>query len=149
MGVVPLPNTRYMHPRWRQHHEPTVAETMGARVRLSHPGGLGTRNTTTGATPMLAAVAYYEGPGRVQSRTPQIAAASTGGREVHVGNYLVAVPVDLGGETPTLGDLVEVLECDDPLLVGADLVVVDIPTASILLQRNLGCDQQKPTKPGG
>lgn len=144
---MPLRNTTIIHRRWRPHHEPAVAGTMTGWVRLSKPAALGTRNATTGATPLLEPRRYYEGPGRVQARGGAGPADSPADREVTVGPYLVAVPVELA-ETPELGDLVDVLDADDPLLVGARLYVVEVPAATIILQRNLGCDYQQPTTPG-
>ncbi|MEV1315366.1 DUF6093 family protein [Micromonospora arborensis] len=122
---------------------------MTARVRLSKPGQLGTRDPVTGATPTLPPVPYYEGPGRVQARGGAGPADSTAEREVTVGPYLVAVPVDIGGAVPELGDVVDVLSGDDPLLAGERLYVVEVPTASILLQRSLFCDLHQPSTPGG
>jgi len=146
---VPLSNTRIIHPRWRPHHEPAVHGTMTARVRLSKPAALGTRNTTTGATPLLAETRYYEGPGRVQTQGGGSPSESLADREVDTAPYLVAVPVDLDGATPERGDLVDVLEADDPLLVGTRLYVTTVPKATVILQRNLGCDDHQPTTPGG
>jgi hypothetical protein len=145
---VPLSNTRIIHRLWRPHHEPAVHGTMTALVRLSKPAGLGSRNATTGATPLLEATRYYEGPGRVQARGGANPADSLAEREVDTAPYLVAVPVDLG-EVPERGDLVDVLEADDPLLVGLRLYVTEVPKATVILQRNLGCDEHPPTMPGG
>src|SRR5690606_41617654 len=62
--------------------------------------------------------------------------------------YLVAVPLPSAVD-PLPGDLVDVLTADDPLLpvVFRRLVVVDIPTASLILQRVLLCDLYQPTPP--
>jgi hypothetical protein len=147
--AVPLPNTRIIHPRWRRHYEPAVLGGMTARVRLSKPARLGVRDPVSGRTPTLPPARYYEGPGRVQARGGANPAASTAEREVTVGSYLVAVPIDLGGAAPELGDLVDVLDADDPLLIRSRLYVVEVPAASIVLQRNLGCDLHQPTTPGG
>jgi hypothetical protein len=147
---VPLRNTRVIHPRWRERHEPAVLGGMTARVRLSKPATLGVRNATTGATATVPAARYYQGPGRVQARGGAGNAGSLAEREVDTAPYLVAVPIDLpGGVLPERGDLVDVLDADDPALVGARLYVTEVPTASIVLQRNLGCDLHPPTTPGG
>lgn len=141
---MPLPNARIIHPRFVAHHAATLAAGMTATVRLSHPGGLGERDTHTGATPQDPATAYYEGPGRVQVQGVQNVADSLTDRRLATGAYLVAVPVDVGG-TPARLDLVDVVDCrDDPLLTGLRLHVVDVPTDSILLQRTLGCDLVQP-----
>lgn len=132
---------------------------MTARVRLSKPGRLGVRDPVTGATPVLPAARYYEGRGRVQARGGATPAGSTADREVTSGPYLVAVPIDLAAAAdvlvdlvdavPEIGDVVDVLDADDPLLIGQRLYVTEVPTASIVLQRNLGCDIHQPTMPGG
>lgn len=138
-----------IHQRWRPHHEAAVTGGMTAVVRLSKPATLGARNPTTGATATVPPGRYYQGPGRVQARGGAGAAGSLAEREVDTAAYLVAVPVDLpGGVLPERGDLVDVLACDDPALVGGRLYVTEVPTASIILQRNLGCDLHPPTTPG-
>lgn len=156
---MPLRNTRIIHPRWAEHHAAAVLGTMTARVRLSKPAGLGVRDPVTGRTPSLPPAAYYDGPGRVQARGGANPAASTAEREITAAPYLVVVPVDLAaaaiapvdlaGAQPELGDVVDVLDADDPLLVGARLYVTEVPAASLMLQRNLGCDLHRPTTPGG
>lgn len=145
---MPLRNTRMIPPRWQEHHSTVVLGGMTARVRLSHPARLGTRNPVTGRTPTLPPTIYYEGPARLQNRSALADAGSSAAREVSVGNYLLAVPVDVGSE-PLIADLCDVLDSPDPLEVGLRLQLVDIPTASIILQRNLGADLRKPTPRGG
>lgn len=150
MTGVPLPNTRMIHPGFRQHHAGVVAGGMTATVRLSRPPTLGVRDADTGQTPQLPAVPYYTGCARVQSRGPATASGGAADRTVAVGDYLVAVPVDLGGEAPALDDLVDVLACpDDPALAGARLYVVSLPMASIIIQRSLGCDLHQSTSVRG
>lgn len=156
---MPLPNTRVIHPLWRERHTPTVLGTMTARLRLSKPGRLGTHDPVSGKTPTLPPASYYEGPGRLQNLGGANPADSPAERKVTTAPYLVAVPVDLAaaatavveliGEVPEEGDLVDVLAADDPLLVGVRLYVTEIPTASIVLQRNLGADSRQPTTPRG
>lgn len=146
---MPLRNSRIIHPRWRRHYEPAVLGTMTARVRLSKPERLGTRDPVTGKTPTLPPVPYYEGPARLQARGGASPAGSTAAREVDTAPYLVGVPVDLGGAVPERGDLVDVLDGDDPLLPGQRLYVTEVPTASVVLQRNLGADLHPPTTPRG
>ncbi|HEX8343499.1 MAG TPA: DUF6093 family protein, partial [Actinoplanes sp.] len=64
-------------------------------------------------------------------------------QRIATGSYLVAVPIGAG--VPEHDDLVDVYECpDDPVAVGLTLHVVDIPTASIVLQRNLRCEVHTP-----
>lgn len=156
---MPLPNTRIIHPRWRPFNEPAVLGTMRSRVRLSKPARLGERDPVSGRTPTLPPAPYYQGPARIQARGGAGPAGSLAEREVTAAPYLVAVPVDLTGEAnelvdvveavPERGDLVDVLDADDPLLPGGRLYVTEVPTADLILQRNLGCDLHRPTTPGG
>jgi hypothetical protein len=145
---VPLKNTQMIPIGWQDHHAGAVVGGMQARVRLSHPAGLGTRDPVTGRTPQTPARTYYEGPGRVQVRSGLTPAAGDQGREQAVAPYLVAVPIDVGAE-PHIGDLVDVLESPDPLQVGRRLYVTDVPTATEILQRNLGADVRAPVPRGG
>ena len=144
---MPLANTRAIPRGWEQHHAQAVLGGMEATVRLSRPAGLGTRDPETGRTPETPERPYYEGPGRVQVRTPLAGAATETGRQVATGGYLVAVPVDVS-DAPLLGDLVDVVESPDQLQVGLRLYVVDVPTATQVLQRNLGADLHKPADNG-
>ncbi len=121
---------------------------MQARVRLSHPASLGTRNTTSGATPQIPARTYYEGPARIQVKAPLAPIAGTAGRELAGAGYLLAVPIDVGDE-PAVGDLCDVLASPDPLQAGLRLYVTDVPTATEILQRNLGADLHAPAPRGG
>jgi hypothetical protein len=145
---MPLKNTQMIPRGWQAHHAVAVVGGMQAWVRLSRPAGLGTRNPTTGKTPATPARAYYEGPGRVQVRSGLTPAGGDQGREQAAGPYLVAVPVDVGDQ-PRIGDLVDVLDSPDPLQVGARLYVTDVPTATEILQRNLGADVHAPVPRGG
>ncbi|WP_431935798.1 DUF6093 family protein [Micromonospora sp. RP3T] len=144
---MPLRHTRVIHPRWRDHYDRAVLGGMTARVRLSKPARLGTRDPVSGATPEVPPAPYWEGPGRVQARGGAGPAENPAEREITVAPFLVAVPVDLGGAVPEIGDVVDVLDADDPLLPGARLFVTEVPAASIVLQRNLGADRQAPTTP--
>jgi len=145
---VPLPRHHVIHPYWWVRQQRTVVGTMTATVKLSHPGRLGERDPVSGHTPMLPPEVYYEGPARIQARNPATSVASLDGRELTSAGYLVAVPLPSAVD-PLPGDLVDVLTADDPLLpvVFRRLVVVDIPTASLILQRVLLCDLYQPTPP--
>jgi hypothetical protein len=145
---MPLKNTRLIPPGWQEHHAPVVLGGMEAWVRLSRPAGVGAHNPVTGASPRIPMRTYYEGPARIQTRGSLTLAAVEAGRELTTGNYLLAVPIDVGDE-PRVGDLCDVLRSPDPLQVGIRLHLVDIPTASIILQRNLGADLFVPAPRGG
>ncbi len=146
--MVPLPNSRMIHPRWQETNARTALGGMQATVRLSRPETLGTRDPVTGKTPVTAGAVYYEGPARVQVRSALTAAAGETGRRQLLGTYLVAVPVDVG-ETPRVGDLVDVVCSPDPAQAGLRLHLVDVPTATQVLQRNLGADLYRPAVKGG
>lgn len=141
--MAPLANTRMIPHGWQRANARTAKGGMQARVRLSHPETLGVRNTTTGKTPVTSAQVYYEGPARIQARGGLSPAAGETGRQLVQGNYLIAVPIDVGDE-PRKGDLVDVVCSPDPMQQGLRLHVVDIPTATQILQRNLGADLYRP-----
>lgn len=144
--MPPLPNTRVVHPRMLAHLAPAVAGGMRSTVRMRNPDQVGVRDSVTGKTTYTPAVPYYEGVGRVQGRGGANP-ADQADRQITVGDYLVAVPVDAGA--PQLGDLVDVVDSpDDPALTGLVLVVREVGRADITLQRNLGCDLQTPTTGG-
>lgn len=145
---MPLPNTQMIPRGWQEHFAGAVVGGMQARVRLSHPASLGTRNATTGVTPQLPARTYYEGPARLQVHSGLSPAGGAGGREIVTAPYLLAVPIDVGDE-PRLADLCDVLASPDPLQVGLRLYVTDVPTATEILQRNLGADLHAPAPRGG
>lgn len=145
--MAPLPNTSMIPARWQARNARTALGGMQARIRLSHPERLGARNPTSGATTVLPPTVYYEGPARVQVRGQlQPTTGETPARPA-VGDYLVAVPVDVGDE-PAIGDLVDVLDSPDPLQAGLRLHLVDVPTATQVLQRNLGASVYRPTLKG-
>lgn len=145
---MPLRNTRVIPHGWQGHHGAAVEQGMQARVRLSHPAGLGARDPLTGATPQIPPRVYYEGPARVQVKSALAPASGTAGRELTNAPYLLAVPIDVGDE-PRLADLCDVLESPDPLQAGLRLYVTDVPTATEILQRNLGADLHAPAPRGG
>ncbi len=145
---MPLTNTRIIPPGWQRHFAGAVVEGMQARVRLSHPASLGTRDAATGRTPQLPARPYFEGPARIQVKAPLTAPAGETGRELTAAGYLLAVPIDVGDE-PRIGDLCDVLTSPDPLQAGLRLYVTDVPTATEILQRNLGADLHAPAPRGG
>lgn len=142
---MPLQGHRPIHPLFYTQNAAAARAGMTATVRLSHPGALTTRNDTSGVTAPASPTVYYEGPARVQARGPGTP-ADAAGRQVTVGDYLLAVPVEAGDTR--LDDLGQVLASpDDPLLVGKVLIVRQVPLASVVLQRNLGADLQTPTNP--
>lgn len=145
--MSPLPHTRMIHPRWQDTNARTALGGMQARVRLSHPETLGTRNTTSGKTPVLPEQVYYEGPARLQVRGALSPAGGETNRRLVQGSYLLAVPVDVG-DVPRVGDLVDVVCSPDPLQDGLRLHLVDVPTATQVLQRNLGADLYRPAVRG-
>lgn len=143
---MPLPHARLIHPRWQAHHAPPLVGTMTAQVRLSRPGQLGVRDPATGRTPLLDPETYYTGPGRVVARGGATPADESSGRRLVTAPYLVTVPLHLP-ETPRLGDLVDVLDSADPAMP-TRLVITEIPAASLILQRSLGCDLHTPQRGG-
>lgn len=147
--MAPFTNTRSIPRDLSEWFAPQISDRMLSRVRLWRPGGLGVQDPTSGKTPKLAPVSYYEGPARIQARGPVQPATGGSERPVAVGDFLVAVPVSAG--EPQLKDTVEILASEDQMLVSAGtvLLVVNVPTADVILERDLGCDRQSNTNRRG
>jgi hypothetical protein len=137
---MPLPNAQAVPGGLPARLAPAVARGMTARVRLRHPDQVPVRDPVTGKTSFTPAPPYYDGPARVQAHGGGPPAATPADRHVGSGGYLVAVPHTVIEARPY--DLVEVVaDGQDPALAGLLLVVDDVPTASLILQRNLSCSR--------
>lgn len=144
---MPFPNTRLIPPGLPDQHAAAVLASMTARVRLRPPEQVQTRNDTTGKTTFVPAPAYYDGPARVQAHGGTGLAVAPSDRQVASGSYLVAVPHTVTQARP--GHLCEVVDAEqDPGLAGLVLVVDEVPTATVILQRNLKCVRHAPGRPG-
>lgn len=145
---MPLPNTRMIHPQWQARNARVALGGMQTRIRLSRPQRLGVRDPVSGKTALQPEWIYYEGPARLQSRGAAAPGGAETGAMVTRGNYLLVVPLDIGDGVPRLDDVADVLSSPDPLHLGLRLYVVDVPTATQILQRNLGADLYQPTERG-
>ncbi|GGM27133.1 hypothetical protein GCM10011608_09900 [Micromonospora sonchi] len=139
---MPLPNSRLIHPRFEEHHRPTVEASMTVEVRLSRPAVGGVRDKTTGVTSFDGETPLWQGQAALRANdggSPTVQAD----RVVALGGYLLRLPAD--APAPQVRDVVDVLgEVSDPSLVGARLRVVDVPRNGLSWQRTVGCDIEQP-----
>lgn len=131
---MPLPTHKLIPNGLAEMFAPTVLATMTATVDIRHPNKEQVRNPVAGRTAFADQAPFYTGAARVQAQ---------GG-----GAYLVAVPHTVTEAREH--DVVRVTAGgDDPGMAPLVLLVVDVPTATIILQRNLRCEVYKPPRPGG
>lgn len=147
MLTMPFPNTRAVPPDLADYFAGTVTGGMTATVDIRHPDGPQVRDPAAGRTGFTASVPFYTGCARVQGSGTGPSSETPAGRQLATGSYLIAVPHTV--DQARIGDLVRVhAGADDPAANGLDLVVVDIPKASIILQRNLRCELPEKTQKG-
>lgn len=138
-----LPNLKLIPPGLADLFAPQVLATMTALVDIRHPDTAGVRDPAAGRTGFAEQTPFYgypePAPARVQAQGAGPASETASGRDKATGGYLVAVPHTV--VEARIGDVVRVYDGgDDPAMAGLVLVVVDVPTATIILQRNLRCE---------
>jgi len=144
---MPFPHTRAIPPDLAGYFAETVTGGMGAVVDISHPVA-GVRDPAAGRT-VFGELSPFYGPGcaRVQGSATGPAVEAPSGKQTATGSYLVAVPHTV--VEARIGDIVRVHSgADDPALNGVWLQVVDIPKATITLQRNLRCELYEKAQKG-
>lgn len=138
---MPRPGTPMIHPRFAEHLQPTAELAMQATITIRRPGtAAGTFNAATGKTTPPTSTLIWTGPARVQ---PLVNAASRpidfGGQQISLHRYQVSTPADI--PQVAVDDQITVDGgADDPELAGQTLRVIDVPYASVLLQRDLICE---------
>lgn len=136
---MPFPHTRAIPPDLAGYFADTVTGGMGATVDVSHPDKAPVRDPAAGRTAFASLKPFYAGCARVQGSSTGPAAEAPSGKQTATGSYLVAVPHTV--TEARIGDIVRVYDgADDPALNGVWLQVVDVPKATITLQRNLRCE---------
>lgn len=146
-----LPNLKLIPDGLADLFAPTVLATMTALVDIRHPDATGVRDPAAGRTGFAEQAPYYghpePAPARVQAQGTGPADEAPSGRDKATGGYLVAVPHTV--TEARIGDVVRVYDGgDDPAMAGRVLVVVEIPTATIILQRNLRCELYEQAQKG-
>ncbi len=142
---MPLPSTRPVHPRFSEHHRPSVTASMNAEVRITREGTAGVTGPDGTWTPPPRTV-VYEGPARVSPRSTDDRFTVAGERRIVLRDYVVAVHWDAA--EIRVDDLAEVLSADDPQFPGAALRVADVQAGGVQWERVLVCEQNG-TEAGG
>lgn len=145
--MCPFPHTRSIPRGIADYLAPTVTGGMTATVDIRHPDQPGTRDPDSGRTAFAVADPFYAGCARVQGSGTGPAGETPSGKQQAAGSYLIGVPHTV--TEARIGDLVRVHDgADDPAANGLVLVVVDIPKASIILQRSLRCSLPEKAQKG-
>ncbi|GHE47336.1 hypothetical protein GCM10017673_56480 [Streptosporangium violaceochromogenes] len=121
---MPFPDHTPVHPRFSDHHRPTVTAWQTGTCRITRATGGGTVDAGNVWQPAPVET-VYAGPCRVTPPTPVSlrVVGGPGGQRIGVGDYQVAIRWD----APEIleHDLVEVLTAADPQLPGRKLRVTD------------------------
>lgn len=139
------PGTTVFPPDWSTSHAPVAAGWFTGTVSLREPGGTDSAfdpetgvTTVTPFEPFAADLASSITPLGADGETGP--ATETAGDMVRITGYLVQVDLTFDGDdAPALkpGCLIDVVTCDDALLVGRTLTVNDIARGSRRFTRDL------------
>lgn len=118
---MPFAGHTPIHPKFSEHHRPTVTARQTGTCRITRATGGGTVDADNDWHPSPPVI-VYTGPCRITPPTP-VSTQVVGGQRIGVGDYQVAVRWD----APEIleHDLVEVLTAADPQLPGRLLRVTD------------------------
>lgn len=144
---MPFEHTRQIPAGLAERHAPVIAGRMTATVDVRHPDQQGTRDPVSGRTAFAKQAPFYDGCARVQAQGTGPAGEGGSGQYRATGGYLVAVPHHV--TEARIGDVVRVRDGgDDPALAGLVLVVVEVPAATVILQRDLRCELYEKAQKG-
>lgn len=137
------PGTAVIPKNWEANHGLVVAKTMPAVVSLRKPGSTETRNTETQQQEYSKLPAYATGqPARIQAHTTTGTnkTSETAEETVQVTGYLITLTHcrELEHE-PAVGDLVDVVDANDQLVIDRTFRVDQIPVGSLRFERDLFC----------
>lgn len=132
---MPLPGSRVIHPQWEALHRPVLATTRTAQITFRRFSGPPVYNEETGDT-TRPTTDVYVGMFRIQEHQISAHETDAAAQQITTHAYQVsgAVEVDL-----QINDVGTVDTCDDPTLVGRDLLVTDIQRGSLLFERTITC----------
>lgn len=144
---MPLPGTGIFHPRWSQHHRPSIGTAMTAVCAITRDGGAGWLDDG-GVWHPADPTSVYGGPCRVVPLPTDERVAVIGDTQVTTRRYSVAITYAAAynsGVELAVGDLVTITECPaDAGLVGLGLRVTDARYASQTWDRDLTCEEVLP-----
>ncbi|RCG31983.1 hypothetical protein DQ384_05425 [Sphaerisporangium album] len=118
---MPLGGHTPIHPRWSQHHRPVAIGTQTGRCRITRrTGSTGTLDDNLVWHPGTTRITIYAGTCHIAPPAP-VTYTTPGERRTGTTDYQVAIAWD----APEIldGDDVEVLDAEDPELVGRHLRV--------------------------
>jgi len=132
---MPRPGSRVIPAGWEAYHRPVLETTRTATITFRRFSGPPVFDPETGSTSRPKDV-VYSGEFRVQEHQVSSHETDAAAQQVTTHAYQVsgAVDVDLG-----IGDMGTVDACNDPTLVGCELLVTDIQRGSLLFERTFTC----------
>lgn len=137
------PGTEVIPRDWETNHGRVIARTMPCVVSLRRPGSTMTRNTETKQQDYAKLTPYATGqPARIQAHTTTGTNKTTQTAEetVQVTGYLITLTFCRVLEhEPAVGDLVDVVDATDQLVLGRTFRVEQIPVGSLRFERDLFC----------
>lgn len=132
---MPLPGSRVIPAGWEQHHRPVLATTRTATVTFTRFDGPSVHDPVTGTT-SRPSITVYSGLFRIQEHQVSAHIDDAAAQQIttHAYQLSAAVEVDL-----QINDMGLVNACDDPTLIGRELLVTDIQRGSLLFERTFTC----------
>lgn len=137
--MSPLAGHTPIHPRWSERNRPVASGTHTGRCTITRPGtGEGTTDPD-GTWHPPAAATVYSGPCRVASRSARSSVVwhVTGDQKVAEYDYVAAIEWDAAEVLEH--DLITFTSATDPLLPGAEMLIVGTIQASEMWERILLC----------
>lgn len=139
---MPLRGTRVIHARWAEHNRPTAVGTLTGTCTITTTAGSDwtADSGATAGTPTT----HYSGVCSVSKAQRTSGQVDAAGQLIAPADYLVGI--DPEAATIPDGARVHVDACDDPRLVGLELVVRSTTYDSVTLERVLACDLDPTTQ---
>jgi len=139
---MPLPGTRVIHARWAEHHRPAAVGTLTGTCTIATEAGSDwtAESGATAGTPTV----HYTGTCSVSKAQRAARQVDAAGQLINPAEYVVGI--DPSAAAIPDGARVHVDTCDDPRLVGLDLVVRATDYDSVTLERVLACDLDPTTQ---
>ena len=134
---MPLPGrgSRVIPTGWEAYHRPVLATTRTATVTFRRFSGPPVFDPDTGSTDRPKTV-VYSGEFRIQEHQVSSHETDAAAQQVTTHAYQVSGDVEFA---PVIGDMGSVDVCNDPTLVGRELLVTDVQRGSLLFERTFIC----------
>jgi hypothetical protein len=139
---MPRPGTRLIPDQWEAHHRPTADGQMTGECEITRPSDQGTFDESAGRTVYPLPAVLYAGPMRLQALAQADATPQVGDAQATLRRYRASLPACETGFR--VNDQLRVTGLTDTGMVGRVLRIVDVPSGSLLWQRDLICEDTTP-----